>query len=62
MKILKLIVFVMLFLNVLSISSQNTFQVSTRVGYDFPTYNNSTPYIDYKGGLEIGASLDYYWS
>lgn len=62
MKILKLIVFAMLFLNVLNISSQNTFQISTRVGYDFPTYNNNTPYIDYKGGLEIGASLDYYWS
>ncbi|WP_298364676.1 OmpA family protein [uncultured Lutibacter sp.] len=39
----------------------NYFQISPRIGYDFPTYNNNTPYIDYKGGLEAGISLDYYW-
>ena len=32
----------------------NYWQLSPRVGYDFPTYNNNTPYIDYKGGLEAG--------
>ena len=40
----------------------NYFQLSPRVGYDFPTYNNNTPYIDYKGGLDLGISLDYYWT
>lgn len=37
------------------------FQLSIRGGYDFPTFNNNTPYIDYKGGLALGASLDYYF-
>ncbi len=37
--------------------------VSPRVGYDTKTfYNNLTPYIDYKGGIEAGLSLDYYWN
>jgi outer membrane protein OmpA-like peptidoglycan-associated protein len=40
----------------------NYFQLSPRVGYDFPTYNNNTPAIDYKGGLNLGLSLDYYWN
>ena len=35
---------------------------NARVGYDFPTYENNTPYIDYKGGLELGLSADYYWN
>lgn len=42
--------------------SKNYFQISPRIGYDFPTYNNSTPYVDYKGGLLLGISFDYYWS
>jgi outer membrane protein OmpA-like peptidoglycan-associated protein len=42
--------------------SKNYFQIAPRIGYDFPTYNNSTPYIDYKGGLMFGISLDYYWN
>lgn len=42
-------------------NSHNYFQISPRIGYDFPTFNNNTPYIDYKGGLEAGISLDYYW-
>lgn len=37
------------------------FQIAPRVGYDFPTYLNNTPYIDYNGGIETGISLDYYW-
>lgn len=37
-------------------------RLSVRGGYDFPTYNNNTPYIDYKGGLSVGASLNYYWN
>ena len=38
------------------------FQLSLRAGYDIPNFKNNTPYIDYKGGLELGTSLDYYWS
>lgn len=40
----------------------NYFQLSPRVGYDFPSYNSNTPFIDYKGGLDLGLSLDYYWN
>jgi len=40
---------------------RNYFQLSPRFGYDFPTYNNATPYIDYEGGFDLGLSLDYYW-
>ncbi len=40
----------------------NGMQMSARVGYDIlPMYKNSTPFIDYKGGLEFGVSADYYW-
>ncbi len=36
---------------------------SARAGYDIiPMYDNQTPYIDYKGGIELGASADYYWN
>lgn len=38
------------------------FQISPRAGYDFPTFSNGTPYIDYNGGMEAGISLDYYWN
>lgn len=35
---------------------------SLRGGYDWlPLYKNNTPYINYKGGLAAGASLNYYW-
>lgn len=40
----------------------NYFQLSPRIGYDLPTYKNNTPYIDYKGGIDLGISLDYYWN
>jgi len=40
----------------------NYLQISPRVGYDFPTYDNNTPYIDYNGGVELGLSVDYYWN
>lgn len=44
------------------LNAQNYLQVSPRVGYDIiPLYNNQTPYINYKGGLVAGASIDYYW-
>lgn len=40
----------------------NYWQLSPRVGYDIPTVNNNTPYIDYNGGMELGLSVDYYWT
>ncbi|MGJ8684656.1 MAG: OmpA family protein [Nonlabens sp.] len=43
-------------------ATDNYFQISPRIGYDFPTYHNNTPYIDYNGGLEAGISVDYYWN
>ena len=42
--------------------SNSGLQLSFRAGYDIPIFKNNTPYIDYKGGLELGTSLDYYWS
>jgi len=36
---------------------------SPRVGYDIlPMYDNNTPFIKYKGGIEAGLSIDYYWN
>jgi outer membrane protein OmpA-like peptidoglycan-associated protein len=36
-------------------------QISPRIGWDIPTYSNNTPFIDYKGGLDLGVSVDYDW-
>lgn len=66
--LLKLLLFVFIFSNTLTTTAQdepldqNYFQLSPRIGYDFPTYKNKTPYIDYKGGIDLGLSLDYYWN
>lgn len=35
--------------------------VSPRLGYDFPTFNNETPYVDYASGFMAGISVDKYW-
>lgn len=43
-------------------SKESSWQFSPRVGYDLPTYKNNTPYIDYKGGLDLGLSIDHYWN
>jgi len=40
----------------------NYFQISPRIGFDSPSFNNNTPYIDYKSGPGFGASVDYYWN
>lgn len=41
---------------------RNGFGASLRGGYDWlPSYNNNTPYINYKGGLAAGAGFNYYW-
>ncbi|WP_131536530.1 OmpA family protein [Pedobacter nototheniae] len=43
--------------------NRSGFRASIRAGYDIlPMYKNNTPYIDYKGGLELGASVNYYWN
>lgn len=41
--------------------SDHSFIISPRIGYDIPFFMNNTPYIDYKGGLDLGISFDYYW-
>lgn len=67
-KVIKLLVLAFVFVSTITSNAQqlnrdrNYFQISPRVGYDFPTYNNNTPYIDYKGGLDLGISLDYYFN
>ncbi len=38
------------------------FQMSLRAGIDKPLFKNNLPYVEYKSGLEVGASLDYYWN
>lgn len=38
------------------------FQLSLRAGIDKPLFKNNLPYVEYKSGLEVGASLDYYWN
>ncbi|WP_366183794.1 OmpA family protein [Flavobacterium ovatum] len=43
------------------LKNENYLQISPRAGYDVPFYSNDTPYIDYKGGLDLGISVDYYW-
>ncbi|WP_438962118.1 OmpA family protein [Nonlabens sp.] len=43
-------------------ATDNYLQISPRIGYDFPTYYNNTPYIDYNGGIMAGLSVDYYWN
>ncbi|MCK0156725.1 OmpA family protein [Cellulophaga sp. F20128] len=37
------------------------FNISSHIGYDFPTYANNTPFINYDGGMDLGLSLDYYY-
>lgn len=66
-KVITSFVFALFLIATNTLFSQETvekkyFQIAPRIGYDFPTYNNSTPYIDYKSGLMFGISLDYYWN
>ncbi|HCQ12325.1 OmpA family protein [Flavobacterium sp.] len=41
--------------------SDKGLQFSIRAGLDKPLFNNNVPYVDYKIGLNLGVSLDYYW-
>ena len=36
-------------------------QISARGGYDFPLFKEDFQYIDYKGGLMGGLSVNHYW-
>lgn len=36
-------------------------QLSARIGYDFPMYDEDFRFIDYKGGITTGLSINYYW-
>lgn len=36
-------------------------QISARGGYDFPLFKEDFQYIDYKGGLMGGLSINHYW-
>ena len=64
--LLKFLLIVFVFASAFTTNAQqddnNYFQLSPRIGYDFPSYNNNTPYIDYNGGMDLGLSLDYYWN
>ena len=65
-KITMLIVFFLCLGNLLQAqvdhATDNYLQLSPRIGYDFPTYYNNTPFIDYNGGIMAGLSVDYYWN
>ncbi len=37
-------------------------QLSSRVGYDSPMYKEDFKYIDYKGGIMAGLSVNRYWN
>ncbi len=40
----------------------NYWQITPRAGYDFPAYDEDFEYIDYDGGLDVGLSVNKYWS
>ena len=43
-------------------ATQNDWEFSTRIGYDFwQKYENSAKYVDYKGGMMFGASVTRFW-
>ena len=57
------ILFVLLSISQTGMSQDNDsfLSISPRVGYDFPTFNNETPYVDYNGSFTAGISADTYW-
>ncbi|MBL0145629.1 MAG: OmpA family protein [Chitinophagaceae bacterium] len=43
-------------------TNQSHIQITPKIGYDIkPMFDNNTPYINYKGGLGLGLSADYFW-
>ena len=45
-----------------SLYDDNQLNASVRGGLDFPSYNNLTKYIDYRYNLNLGTSVDFYFS
>lgn len=43
-------------------NKKSYWQLSSRVGYDFPMFTEDFKYIDYKGGLMGGLSVNRYWN
>ena len=43
------------------VAQKTEWQFSTRAGYDFPSYKEDFKYIDYKGGVMGGVSINHYW-
>lgn len=69
MKTFKLLILLLIGLSIQFAKAQVTtapiypnWHFSPRVGYDFPKYQNNLPYIDYKGGMDLGLSIDHYWT
>ncbi len=69
--ILTLLFFGMVFQNVkaqvsnitdLAVNKKSYWQLSSRIGYDFPMFKEDFKYIDYKGGLMGGLSVNRYWN
>lgn len=46
-----------------SLTSNNTYwQIAPRFGADFPTYSHNMKYIDYRGDVTGGISINKYWN
>jgi len=69
--ILVLFLFGMVFQNVkaqvatvsdLTVNKKSYWQLSSRIGYDLPMFKEDFKYIEYKGGLMGGLSLNRYWN
>lgn len=43
-------------------NKKSYWQLSSRIGYDFPMFKEDFPTIDYKGGLIGGLSINRYWN
>lgn len=43
-------------------NSKSYWQLSSRVGYDFPLFDEDFKYIEYKGGIMGGLSVNKYWN
>ncbi len=43
------------------VDEKSYWQISVRGGYDFPLFKEDFKYIDYKGGLMGGLSVNHYW-
>ncbi|RZJ38440.1 MAG: OmpA family protein [Chryseobacterium sp.] len=45
-----------------SLFDENQINISLKGGLDVPSYDNQTKFIDYKPGLNLGLSADYYFN